>query len=126
VRRIRAAPPNREKVWSDSYPGPVDVPLPEEHPVAVSEFQVAPEALSTHAARLSRFSYDIDDVRGRMAGGAGAAASTPAAGALEHLSGHLNGRLADFGAAADALHRAMLAAGAHYAAADRTVEESAS
>jgi hypothetical protein len=91
----------------------------------VSEFKVTPEALVGHAARLSRFPSDIDEVRGRVAGGAGAAAQTPAAGALEHLSGHLGTQLSHFGAAADALHRAVVAAGAHYADADRCVEDSA-
>jgi hypothetical protein len=91
----------------------------------VSHFRVTPDALAEHSVRLSRFSSDIDEARGRMASGAGAAASTPASGAVEHLSGHLGTKLAEFGAAADALHRALVAAGARYAATDRCIEESA-
>lgn len=91
----------------------------------MSEFAVVVTALTEHATRLRGFSGDIDTARGRVARGAGAAADTPAAGAVEHLAGHVHGRLADFGAAADALHSAVTGAGAAYTRADICVEESA-
>jgi hypothetical protein len=91
----------------------------------MSEFAVVVTALTEHAARLRGFSGEIDTARGSVARGAGAAADTPAAGAVEHLTGHIHGRLADFGAAADALHGAVTRAGAAYTRADASVEKSA-
>lgn len=91
----------------------------------VSEFAVIATALYEHAGRLRGFSGEIDTARGCVARGATAAASTPAAGAVEHLTGHVHASLADFAAAADALHRAVTGAGDAYGRADACVEESA-
>jgi hypothetical protein len=83
------------------------------------------EAIDAHAARLSGFSPVIDDVRGRLAAGAGAAASTPVSDSLEDLSDHLVARLVDYARAADALHRTVVSARAEYAVADARVARSA-
>jgi hypothetical protein len=91
----------------------------------MSEFTVVASALSEHAARLSGFSDEIDAARGHVIGGASAAANTPASGAAEHLAAHVHGRLADFAAAADALHVAITGAGDAYVRADACVRESA-
>jgi hypothetical protein len=91
----------------------------------MSKFVVVATALTEHAARLRGFSGEIETARGCVARGATAAADTPAAGAVEHLTGHVHGRLADFAAAADALHSAVTGAGDAYARADASVEESA-
>jgi hypothetical protein len=91
----------------------------------MSEFAVLASALSEHAARLRGFSDEIDAARGRVIGGASAAANTSAAGAAERLAGHLHDRLADFAAAADALHLAITGAGDAYVRADARVRESA-
>jgi hypothetical protein len=95
------------------------------HRDRVSEFRVHAEAVADHAARLSTVAPDLDEVRGGIGSGRAAAAATPAADALEGLTAHLNARLAEFGAAAEHLRRTMLAAGAEYARADATVQESA-
>ncbi len=91
----------------------------------MSSFAVVLEALDAHAERLRGFSPVIDQVRGRLSGGAGAAASTPASGALQDLSGHLDARLSEYGRAGDALHRTVVASRARYAATDKGIEKSA-
>ena len=92
----------------------------------VSEFAVIAAALGEHAGRLGRFSADIESARGQVAQGSGAAGGTPAAGAVDDLTGHIHSRLADFGAAADALHLAVAGAGDAYVRADANVAKSAS
>lgn len=113
------------KVWPWSYLRSLPIGSLRRDDRGVSRLSVVLEALDAHAERLRGFSPAIDGVRGRLSAGSGAAASTPAAGALEDLSGHLDARLADFGLAADALHRAVVAARAGYAATDQSVERSA-
>ena len=92
----------------------------------MSEFAVIAAALYEHAGRLRGFSGEIDTARGRVARGASAASATPAAGAVEHLTGHVHARLADFAAATDALDRAVTGAGDAHARADACVAESTS
>jgi hypothetical protein len=91
----------------------------------VSEFRVQTSLVADHAARLSAIGTELGVASGSVAAGAGAAASTGAAPAVEQMTSHLSSRLPEFGVAAEALRRAMLAAAAAYAKADASVERSA-
>jgi len=92
----------------------------------MSEFAVIATALGEHAERLRGFSGGMESARGQVAQGSGAAGGTPAAGAVDDLTGHIHTQLSSFGAATDALHRAVAGAGEAYLRADAHVAESAS
>lgn len=88
-------------VWSVRYPRPLlgSVRIGDDRPV--SEFRVTVEAVSEHGLRLGSLAPALDELGGRIRGGGATGASTPVAGALEQLSGHLSGRLVEYGAAAE-------------------------
>jgi hypothetical protein len=87
----------------------------------MSEFRVETTTVSDHAFRLASIAPEIAEVSGRLSRAGGAAANTPAHGAVSDVTSQLSAGLGGFGAAAEALQRAMLAAAAEYARTDANV-----
>ncbi|HEY5316853.1 MAG TPA: hypothetical protein VIJ20_02660 [Solirubrobacteraceae bacterium] len=90
----------------------------------MSEFSVAPEDVIAAAGRLSAISAGVEELGGYVRGCAGAAAGTPAEGAVEGMLGRFSAALPHFGLAGEHLSGAVASAGAGYLRTDGEVADS--
>jgi len=85
----------------------------------MSTFQVETEALVVAATGVKSSISDLDAARAAVAGTAGAAAGTPAAGAYETLLGDANRQLESLQTAVTELSQALNQASSNYTASDQ-------
>ena len=88
---------------------------------SVSSFQVVPVDVTDAATRLSSISGAVRDVHGRLGACSGAAAGTPAEGAVSGLLGRWRSVLPDFAGSAESLTLAVGAAAQDYGTTDADV-----
>lgn len=91
----------------------------------MSSFQVLPGAVADTSSRLASISGHVAEVHGRLEGCSGAAAGTPAAGAVESLLARWGAALPRFARSAESLTRAVAAAAQDYTATDGAVGDAA-
>jgi hypothetical protein len=81
---------------------------------AMSEILVTPEELAAVSARLGSIGAGVEQVCGYVRGCAGAAAGTPAEGAVDAMLGRFSSVLPHYGLAGEHLSGAVAGAGVGY------------
>jgi hypothetical protein len=91
----------------------------------MSEFSVVSDAVAAAGTRLGSISTGIDEIHGRLGGQSGAAAGTPADGAIEAMLARWSAVLPQFGRAGDSLSGAVSEAVHSYLGTDAAVAAAA-
>ncbi len=87
----------------------------------MSKFSVLTATVADASARMTTIAPGVREIHGRLGQHTGAAAGTPAGGAVRELMGHWSSVLPEFALAAEQLSEAMAAAAQAYHESDAAI-----